>query len=303
MDKDQDHHDKPDTPLPPVAAPAHHEHEPEEPPTVEPEILPPAKSRSTLGDEISNDLLTPPTPEPQQDQPLGLDFEIPRVLPIPASQTANYPFKKWQPVPKHPIFGNSAYPIVELPYVGEFRLTGGFMEYYGHGQKRWDYNVIMPDGRTTKVGPKRGRGSGRFNIGIDYVVLDPEKRVNTWYGGEVVKVVRAKENDTEYGNRVVIRTNQTYNYKGRDYPVYQAYSHLDSYSVNQGDRVTQGQTIAVMGKTGGTTQDHVDLRTFIIPKGSFDETFHRETQPGWTELSLNALEDQLRSQTRIALNQ
>lgn len=276
------------------------------PPLIEPDTLPsgetpaPAESRSTLGDEISNDLLTPP--EPQQDQPLGLDFEIPGVLPIPASKMANYPFKEWQPVPKHPIFGDSAYPIVELPAVGRFRLTGGFMEYYGHGQKHWDYNVIMPDGSTTKVGPKRGKGSGRFNIGIDYVVLDPEKRVNTWYGGEVVQVVRAKEHDTEYGNRVVIRTNETYNYRGEDYPVYQAYSHLDSYSVKVGDRVSQGQTIAIMGKTGGTSQDHVDLRTFIITESTFTETLRKDGQPGWTELSPNALENQLRSHTRVALN-
>lgn len=264
------------------------------------EIPPPSiEPRSALGNEIGNDLLTPPA---LQDQPLGLDFEIPSVLPIPVSQTANYPFKKWQSVKKHPIFGDSAYPVVELPYVGEFRLTGGFMEHYGHGQKHDDYDVIMPDGRTTKFGPKRGKGSGRFNIGIDYVVLDPEKRVNTWYGGEVVKVVKAKEHDTEYGNRVVIRTNETYNYRGQNYPVYQAYSHLDSYNVEVGDMVSQGQTIAIMGKTGGTSQDHVDLRTFIVTQGTFAETARKDGQPGWTELSLNALENQLKIETQLASN-
>lgn len=289
--------DKQNDKLPPPAI------EPDVQPVIEPEEPLPAEARSTLSDEVGNDLLEPPAePTPPEDHPLGLDFEIPSVLPIPVSQTDQYPFSEWKLVTRHPIFGFSAYPVVELPYVGKFRLTGGFMEYYGHGQKRWDYNIIMPDGRTSKVGPKKGKGSGRFNIGIDYVVLDPEKKVNTWYGGEVVKVVKARENDTEYGNRVVIRTNQTYNYKRQDYPVYQAYSHLDSYSVKVGDRVSQGQTIAVMGKTGGTSQDHVDLRTFIITQSTFAETAHVDGQPGWTELSPNALENQLRSRSRIALN-
>lgn len=254
------------------------------------------QERTDLGEEIGEALLNT---SPETSHAVGLIYEIPEALPVPAAHLSRFSFPEWHHIPHHPIFGDSAYPILDLPGIGRVRLTAGFMEYFGHGLKHDNYTVIMPDGHTAKVGPKTGKGSGRFNVGIDYVIYDPHKKVKAWYGGDVVATIKDGTGDTRYGNRVIVKTDVIYKFKGRDCPVYQAYGHLKSFSVKKGDHIKQGDNFAVMGATGGTHQEHVDLRTFIITKGTFEDTLRVPAQPGWIELSPNALENQLMEKDRL----
>lgn len=51
-----------------------------------------------------------------------------------------------------------------------------------------------------------------------------------------------------------------------------AYAHLASFNVNEGDDVTQGQKVGVVGSTGGSTGDHLHFEIFEngIPRNPRD---------------------------------
>lgn len=214
--------------------------------------------------------------------PVGLTTLIPRNLPVPTSDQRKYGFLEWI---KHPS-KDAGYPVINLPKIGRIKLTGGFMETSGHGRKPYNYPAIFADGKLRSVGPKSKVHN--FNIGIDYVTLEGNS-VKTWHGGEVVKTGL----DGGYGNRVVIKTNINFKYKGKLYRVHQAYGHLKKINTKIGDKLKQGQELGIIGGTGSGGRNkypvHVDLRTFVIP----DDASLNGAQYKWIEISPNLLEKQL----------
>ena len=97
--------------------------------------------------------------------------------------------------------------------------------------------------------PKTSTGYGsNAHHGTDYA---PPKRgqkvpIKNVSAGVVVDTGKARG----YGNYVVVRNNQ-----GQ----YIQYSHLDSFSVQKGQKVSAGQPIAVMGNTGNSSGVHLDM--------------------------------------------
>ena len=139
-------------------------------------------------------------------------------------------------------------------------ITAGFIKPTGHGYKSsTSYAIFDNDPNTIQtVAP------GNYNIGIDYDVNTPDEATKAWYSGEVIQT--GIEGD--YGNRVRIKTDITYEFQGKEYDVYTAYAHLDSIDVQVGDKVKQGDAIGEMGGTGSggvpnAYPEHVDLQTWI----------------------------------------
>jgi peptidoglycan hydrolase-like protein with peptidoglycan-binding domain len=143
---------------------------------------------------------------------------------------------------------------VNVSNVGTIRMTEGFLVSGPHSQKN-GVQAIMGDGSFRRV-----PNGSRVNLGIDYVVNDPQNRVRNWFGGEITDTIRS---NSGYGNRVIVRTDQTFNFNGQNYPVYTHYAHLDSISVNRGQRINAGDFVGVMGNTGGSHGAHVDQRFWI----------------------------------------
>lgn len=139
------------------------------------------------------------------------------------------------------------------PILGSIVVTGGFMEPHGHSRKGV-LRAIFVDKQIKSLQP-----SGR-NIGIDYVVAD--HRAIAWYSGRCTRQGR----EGGYGRRIHIKLGRTFNYMGKEYDVYQAYAHLKEIWVKQGQEITQGQQIGVMGGSGRGENDyplHIDLATYI----------------------------------------
>lgn len=157
---------------------------------------------------------------------------------------------------------------VEVANVGRIRVTEGFLVSGPHSPKN-GIQAITGDGTLQRI--PNGR---RVNLGIDYVVQDPQNRVRNWFGGEVVDTERSNRG---YGNRVVVRTDQTYNLNGRNYPVFTHYAHLDRIDVREQQRIEAGSFIGIMGNTGASHGAHVDQRFWI------------ETQQGKIDISPNLL--------------
>lgn len=151
---------------------------------------------------------------------------------------------------------------VEVAGVGRIRVTEGFLVSGPHSAKN-GIQAITSDGRLQRV-----PDGSRINLGIDYVVQDPQNRVRNWFGGEVVDTVRSNRG---YGNRVVVRTDQTYNFNNTNYPVHTHYAHLDRIDVSEGQRLEAGGFVGIMGNTGGSHGAHVDQRFWIdTPSGRID---------------------------------
>lgn len=154
---------------------------------------------------------------------------------------------------------SSNYQKFSHPVLGDLVITGGYMEPYGHAQKRAQKAIYL-DG-TLKNLPADSPGRGR-NIGIDYCVAD--RKVKAWYGGTVIKQGR----EGGYGRRVHLQLDVTYEFKGQRYQVYQAFAHLQEISVSVGQVVEQGQTLGVMGGSGASSDHdyppHVDLSTYLL---------------------------------------
>ncbi|HEX8720754.1 MAG TPA: peptidoglycan-binding protein [Pyrinomonadaceae bacterium] len=145
---------------------------------------------------------------------------------------------------------------ISSPVLGDFTVTASFMDPDGHGFKsNGAYAIYGDDPQTVvRIPPSR------VNLGIDYVTADG--RIRNWFAGTVES--RSYEKDG-YGYRVIIRTDMTYRYQGRDYPVYEHYAHAAGrFEVREGDRVTPGQDIGRMGNTGASKGPHVDFRTWIV---------------------------------------
>ncbi len=149
----------------------------------------------------------------------------------------------------------STYQVFSHPLLGQITVTGGFMEPHGHSDKG-PMKAILLDGSLKTLPP-----SDR-NIGIDYVVAGG--RVKAWYGGTVT--LQGREGG--YGRRVHLQLDVRFDYQGKEYPVYQAYAHLQEISVSKGQTVNQGQLIGVMGGSGASSDSdyrlHVDLSTYIF---------------------------------------
>lgn len=146
------------------------------------------------------------------------------------------------------------------------KMTGGFMEPYGHGRKT--SSTLYLDSKNPDPKNPAVRTPSRYNIGIDYVV-GGDQQVTPWYGGVVTKAGLAGG----YGNSVTVKTNQSYEYNGKRYPIHNTYSHLDniSNSVKVGSVVSTDTHLGKMGGTGigGKTSygAHVDFQSYIEVDG------------------------------------
>ena len=110
---------------------------------------------------------------------------------------------------------------------------------------------------TSGFGPRRGR----LHKGID-LQSRPAGNVVAAASGEVII---SKDRKQDYGNWIVID-------HGSD--VYTAYAHLASVnpSISKGAKVTQNQTLGVMGKTGGATSAvhlHYEIRQGKLVNNNF----------------------------------
>lgn len=143
---------------------------------------------------------------------------------------------------------------ITSPVIGEFILTEGFMARGGPHSSKSETLAIYADNPTVAERVP----AGVYNLGIDYVTTDG--RIQTWFGGEVVDIIHSNRG---YGNRLIMQTDFTFSYQGREYPVFAHYAHADSFNVREGDAIRAGQDIGDQGSTGGSTGDHVDFLAWI----------------------------------------
>lgn len=147
---------------------------------------------------------------------------------------------------------------IDSPVVGEFILTEGFMARGGPHSAKSEALALYSD----SPGTAQRVPAGVYNLGIDYVTTNG--RIQSWFGGTVEDI---RHDAGGYGNYIITRTDQTYSYQGREYPVYAHYAHADGFDVGVGDRIRAGQDIGDQGSTGGSTGDHVDFLTWINVDG------------------------------------
>ncbi len=147
---------------------------------------------------------------------------------------------------------------ISSPVIGEFILTEGFMARGGpHSSKREALAIYSDNPGVAQRVP-----AGVYNLGIDYVTTNG--RIQSWFDGTVESI---RSDPGGYGNYIITRTDLTYSYQGREYPVYAHYAHADGFTVREGDRFSAGQDIGDQGSTGGSTGDHVDFLTWINVDG------------------------------------
>jgi Peptidase family M23 len=147
------------------------------------------------------------------------------------------------------------------------KMSGGFMEEKGHGPKKID-TFYLDDKNPDPKNPNKRSASGSYNIGIDYV-LGGDKLVVPWYGGTVEKAGL----NGGYGYSVTIKTDRSYEYNGKRYPIKNTYSHLEyvSKGITEGEKVDTDTFIGKMGGTGSggvkRYPDHVDFQSYIEVDG------------------------------------
>jgi hypothetical protein len=147
------------------------------------------------------------------------------------------------------------------------KMSGGFMEEKGHGLKKID-TFYLDDKNPDPKNPNKRSAGGSYNIGIDYV-LGGDKLVVPWYGGTVEKAGL----NGGYGYSVTIKTDRSYEYNGKRYPIKNTYSHLEyvSKGITEGERVDTDTFIGKMGGTGrgGVKRydEHVDFQSYIEVDG------------------------------------
>jgi len=137
-------------------------------------------------------------------------------------------------------------------------ITGGFFESHPtHAQKNVELYISQDDPQKILQSP----AGDRVNIGIDYVVKADPPVVESWFNGTVI----GYGPEGGYGNRVHVETDQYYNFNGKDYPIYTAYAHLDSFDPNLGNnaKIVAGEPLGIMGNTGGSHGAHVDMQVWI----------------------------------------
>lgn len=143
---------------------------------------------------------------------------------------------------------------ITSPVIGEFIVTEGFMARGGpHSDKRATQAIFSDNPTVAEHIP-----AGVYNLGIDYVTSSG--RIQNWFDGEVSQVISS---NTGYGNRLIMQSDQTFTFQGREYPVFAHYAHADSFNVREGDRIQAGQDIGDQGSTGHSTGDHVDFLSWI----------------------------------------
>ncbi|MCT0200484.1 N-acetylmuramoyl-L-alanine amidase [Synechococcus sp. CS-1325] len=151
--------------------------------------------------------------------------------------------------------GPPTYQDFSHPLLGNVTITGGYMEPHLHSRKGPLKAIFLNEVLRTL------EPSGR-NIGIDYDVQD--RKVKAWYGG----VVTRAGNEGGYGRRVHVQLDIKFKYQGRPFTVFQAYAHLQQIQVSQGQKISQGQQIGVMGGSGASGDNdyppHVDLSTYLF---------------------------------------
>lgn len=104
------------------------------------------------------------------------------------------------------------------------------------------------------------------HTGQDYKGRTGVAVVAVWGG-----VVRTQPFDSDgYGRYLILQADN-----GRDY----YYCHLDAYSVENGQRVVQGQTIGKLGSTGNSTGPHLHLED--RPRGGVYNNVRKPTWPSW----------------------
>ena len=143
---------------------------------------------------------------------------------------------------------------VRSPLLGEFIVTEGFMSRGGPHSYKSARLAIYAD----NPGVAEPVAEGVYNLGIDYVTTDG--RIRSWFDGEVIALSRDARG---YGNRLIMRSDLSYRFEGRDYPIHAHYAHADGFDVGVGERVSAGQDIGDQGSTGGSTGDHVDFLIWI----------------------------------------
>lgn len=148
-------------------------------------------------------------------------------------------------------------------------ITGGFMEDHdSHSYKSAGAFFISGDSPDII----QHKPPGRFNLGIDYVIpgsLSDSTNLpvtETWFNGTVKEIIPS---NTGYGNRVIIETDQFYTLNGIDHPIFTGYAHLDSFQPDMKveQQIEAGTSIGIMGNTGGSHGDHVDLQIWINVNG------------------------------------
>jgi hypothetical protein len=145
--------------------------------------------------------------------------------------------------------------------IGAVFVTSGFMEPAGHGFKRFPAKAIFRDGSMKVIQP------GRYNIGFDYT-KGFGSPVICMYSG---KVIRAGI-EGGYGHRIHVQLDTPFRYQGREYVCYQAYAHCSKLLKTVGQRVSQGEAIAIEAGHGGRHPrqygSHVDLDTYCQINGN-----------------------------------
>lgn len=157
--------------------------------------------------------------------------------------------------------------MVRAPYkaytnkvMGTILVTAGFMEPSGHGYKSISRRAIFKDGTIKTISP------GRYNIGFDYT-KGFGSNVICMYSGVVTKAGR----EGGYGHRIHIKLDTPFIWQGKNYVCYQAYAHNSTLLKKVGDRVSQGETIAIEAGHGSNSPtdygSHVDLDTYFYLRG------------------------------------
>lgn len=167
-----------------------------------------------------------------------------------------------KPIPETQV--SPPYATFTHPVTGSILITSGFMEPFGHGFKSTPRRAIYSDGsiRTSKP--------GKYNIGIDYTKSFGAP-VTCMYSGVVVKAGF----EGGYGHRIHVKLDLPFQFQGGSHVCFQAYAHCSRLLRGVGQRVSQGETIAIEAGHGSSGPhdypSHVDLDTYCVIAG---ETLH-----------------------------
>jgi len=175
---------------------------------------------------------------------------------------ADVPVLFGKPIPETqvgPPYGTFTHPVT-----GSILITSGFMEPEKHGFKSSARRAIFADGSIRTSQP------GNYNIGIDYTKAFGSN-VLCWYSGVVVKAGF----EGGYGHRIHVRLDLPFQFQGKNHVCFQAYAHCSRLLRGVGQRVSQGEAIAIEAGHGSSGPNdypsHVDLDTYCVIGG---ETLH-----------------------------
>lgn len=163
-----------------------------------------------------------------------------------------------KPIPEKQV--SAPYLTYTHPVMGSITITSGFMEPNGHGFKSTSRKAIYADG-SIRVSPP-----GNYNIGIDYT-KGFGSNVTCMYSGTVVQAGF----EGGYGNRIHVKLDQPFAIGGNSYDCFQAYAHCLQLLKGVGQRVSQGEAIAIEAGHGSSGPhdygSHVDLDTYCMING------------------------------------